>query len=719
MKNRHLHEIIIDNTNKQMLILSIFISGIAIFFLQLLVVDNFNLKREYYQEAVAKNIELNIKTSIDNITKFSYTPKIINDFLTGEINYSIFENSLYPLLKDQNISNIHILDKNSKKIVSLNNKEDYVEHLYAGPVLEEKKTILTMTTLRGKSYSYILAPLIYDNKVIGLLAVEIDMESFLNNLSSHYKIGLNLSYGSNVYYNIQLYSFSWHEKIKLNLDSPLPIHLNLEIDMKNIFITIFLITIAFILVILFIFNSTKHKVIDSTKKITQGLNSLQELINNKSDFNELNKSIEKNVPKEVSSLTTAFVELISEKSKLNIELESKVEARTDELNNTLDFLKQEKKRADDASRAKSTFLANMSHEIRTPLNGVIGILELFEIDELSEKNKEMVSNLRQSSENLLEIVNDILDFSKIEAGKLTIDSSEFSLTQLLKSLEITYSPLCNKKRIKLKYETNFEENEDIIVKNDQTKLRQVLNNLLSNALKFTSSGYIKLEVIRDNNDFKIIIKDSGIGISKENIRNIFNSFTQADDTITRRFGGTGLGLAISKHIIQLLDGTIICESEEGIGTTFTINLKLDVVNLKDMTQVQIKNHDEILSQLQGLNILCVDDNEMNRKVFSMILNKYNLKCDMADNGVKAVELAIKNEYDIIFMDIQMPIMDGIEASKEILSFHQNAYIIALTANAFTEDKQKCLEVGMKDFITKPVKKEKLIETFERYLRQHS
>ena len=380
---------------------------------------------------------------------------------------------------------------------------------------------------------------------------------------------------------------------------------------------------------------------------------------------------------------------------------------------------QERKTAEAASNAKSEFLANMSHEIRTPMNGIMGMAELLLMSDLSSLQKDYVESITTSADSLLRILNDILDYSKIEAGKLIIESVSFNLRNTLEQIGHLMSAQAQHKDINII--VDYPKDLPSFVTGDPTRIRQVIVNLTNNAIKFTEKGHVLIRAQKGKKEenphrFLFEVIDTGIGISRENQDKIFHKFTQADESTTRQYGGTGLGLSICKKLIGLMGGEISVKSTINKGTTFYFTLDLPFAE-----SASISEEDDLHVQADGfhhMKILLVEDNMMNQKVTKALLNRMGCSVMIAANGLIALDILEKEAFDLIFMDGNMPEMDGFQTTQNIRQQerlkNRHTPIVAMTALAMTGDRKKCIESGMDDYISKPITKQAIMKMLYKY-----
>ncbi len=380
-----------------------------------------------------------------------------------------------------------------------------------------------------------------------------------------------------------------------------------------------------------------------------------------------------------------------------------------------------------ASKAKSAFLANMSHEIRTPMNAIIGFSDMLAGENLSPRQMEYVDTIKNSGAHLLSLINDILDFSKIEAGKLDVEKVEYPLEKILTSSDSLLRPAALRKG--LDFQILHRTQLPARICTDPVRVNQCLTNLVNNAIKFTAKGYVhvivSLETVNNIPYIRFDVEDSGIGIPADKREVIFQSFTQADISTTRQYGGTGLGLSITKRLAEILGGWLAVESEPGKGSVFSlfIPVGLDVTLQPLLGEKTMEEYSRCTPLRQETSlygqILVAEDNRSNQKLIEAVLHKMGLTVTLVENGQKAIEAVAAQKFDLIFMDMQMPVMNGYDAARSLRGSGKTLPIIALTAHAMMQDKEKCLACGCNEYLTKPVDRQQVQEVLSRYLPAQS
>ncbi len=389
-------------------------------------------------------------------------------------------------------------------------------------------------------------------------------------------------------------------------------------------------------------------------------------------------------------------------------------------------LKQAKELAEEGVRVKSEFLNNMSHEIRTPLNAIIGMAEILKKTKTDKAQEEYISTLLHSGDELLALINDIFEYSAIETGKMKLQKERFDMHAFLQNVKTEFGKIAKEKNLAFELQYDRELPQNFI--GDKKKIHEILKNLIDNALKFTSQGFVRVTVTTlknrqaENGIVKFTVKDSGIGINKKEKEKLFTSFSQIDSSFTKQYKGTGLGLAISKKLTEMMGGEINFLSQPDKGSSFWFTVQLGMPTTESSKDAEKNMEHEVRKILKNFRVLLVEDKLINQKITKFTLLQTGCQVDVASNGLEAVEKYKKNRYHLILMDLQMPVMDGLESTRkirqlELLDEGRHAYIVALTANALSSDMQECMQVGMDGFIGKPFKPFDLFHVLHKLIVQ--
>jgi len=619
------------------------------------------LKNELNQriDLMNNNIELNAKHII-NTLKYD----VENDI--ASFNFSHIDISFRKLMNNPNIQtiNMHNIDKNVNLIIGDKNIEQYIH--------QDDIQKLTITKLEHRNSFVISVPLHFSQKW-GTLHIVYSLHNLKKAILKEER----------------------HIIEKINKSIQKAIYTAIILALLIIFFA-YIFTRKFLLPILSLTEIAKH------------------ITNGKMDVNNEFETIKRE--DEIGVLYNTFKEMSTQLEnsykklqKLNENLEAKVMSRTNQLN-------LEKQKAEKATKVKSEFLATMSHEIRTPMNGILGMAYLALETSLDSQQKNYITKIEKSATSLMRIINDILDFSKLEATKLTIIHSQFNLLKLIQNVINILKIEADKKDVKLLL--NYDISQKTF-NGDSLRINQIFTNIIGNAIKFTDKGTIEINISNIGvNRYRFSIDDTGIGLTEEQIEKLFKSFSQADTSTTRKYGGTGLGLVISKQLANLMNGDIWVERKKGKGSIFHIEIELDSINIIDNKVPYIKNKFDI-STLSKARILVVEDNTINQEIIAGLLENSSITIDFANNGQEAIDLFDTNIHKLILMDIEMPIMNGIEATKIIRKKDQSIPIIALTANAMITDVSQSKEMGMNEHLNKPIDINQLHSILEKYLSHNT
>jgi signal transduction histidine kinase/CheY-like chemotaxis protein len=641
--------------------------------------------------------------------------KSLEDSYVGDIAKETAKNEIRNILKlHKEFSNIFIEVNNRPLLVKQEHLLQSLSYNFVNDRIEMSKIVKR----NDNYYIYLKTPISSFNHTNTFLTLEISLKDFLYISFSPLTVLTDFSF------SIKKSKETIFESAnKFNTEHSLTIkskHLNFSYKnyvantntrtiAQSIFnMTLFLTILTYLITIGFIIFIFSLYILDPIKKIISASRTFEE---NKINTLELDDSSEEffQLTHQLCNMKTTIIQNIDLIKRSNNQLEDLVSKRTHDLNVSL--LKEKK-----AAQAKTDFLANMSHELRTPLNSIIGFSEILHEESIDSTSKEYLSNIVSSGHFLLTLVNDILDITKIESNQMTLNIVTFDLKEMFKSIdEMLFSfPKYSSKNVKLNIEKNLEQS----IRTDQGKLKQILNNLISNSFKFSSNEReIKVNIkVYSKKDLpgKIFfsIDDNGIGISKDDRVHLFTAFQQGDLSLKKKYQGIGLGLFISKKLVNVLNGNITIIEKEGNGTLVEFYIE-NKENKNNILTVNPKNVSTLPFNTHA-SILIVEDNKINLKLLTKILNKKGFEnIKTAEDGVQGLEIAKEKQFDLIFMDLQMPKMDGLTSTKLILDYYREKnhlkipIIVAVTANAFIEDEQSCYEVGMKFYLRKPIDKDKL------------
>lgn len=649
-----------------------------------------------------------------NISDISKRPMVVNSLISSP-NQSL--NKLFDANKKWlYASKFRIFDSEARLIYSTNNlpnevESDYDSHQLKDVVYGGESRFFYSQSSKKLVYS---APIIYYGNTQGILCVDINLSEVIKDLFGekdlvHVSIKKENEVLASNDERLDISKFSFVGKGFLGIEKDASRDLNIEIFSKEA--SFFdalkqLIILLGSIIILTVF--TIYVVINSVSKtITHPIMTLVEKIK---DRNSDTKCYPVGTNDELEILAKSFDDKTFEYQELNRNLEQIVEERT------LEY-KIASKEAKDALKSRSMFIANMSHEIRTPLNGILGMTELISDTVTDSTVKEKLKIITSSGDLLLAIINDILDFSKMESQSFSLEKIPINLQDLIEQNVNLVSTRAKEKNIVLDTQIDFDT--PLYIYGDPTRISQIFLNIIGNGIKFTSKGGVFFSAYYLEKEKRHIfkIRDTGIGIEENALSKLFQPFIQADESTTRKFGGTGLGLSIAKKLIDIMGGLVRVESKLGLGTTFTIEIPFELAQKKEV--VSIKSDQTIEMDNLDLKILVAEDNNINQVIIQTYLKNINLDCDFANNGLEAVQKVLsfeKREYDVVFMDLQMPEMDGLEATRKIISQYKGKNIpkiVALTANALPEHKEQCEEAGMMGFMTKPIVKKELYRTLNQ------